>query len=69
MSEEISAGQIVGGSPKNHVKVMRADGSHYWRRTASAIKKGVKHHKDPMKKKMKRKSTKKSPKKRKSASK
>lgn len=51
--------QLEGGSPKHHVKVMRADGTHYWRRTKSAMKRGYLHHKE----RMRRKSAKKSPRK------
>jgi hypothetical protein len=58
----LSGGEVVGlegGSPKHHKMVKRADGTHYFRRTASAIRRNIRHHKDPMKRSMKRKSSKK----------
>ena len=54
--------QLEGGSPKHHMKVMRKDGTFYWRRTKSAVKRGYLHHKE----RMRRKSAKKSPRKKRS---
>jgi hypothetical protein len=58
-AEAVDAG-LAGGSPKHHMKVMRKDGTHYWRRTKSAMRRGFLHHRE----KMRRKSAKRSGKKR-----
>lgn len=51
MGGELEGGKCIGGGgPKDHKKVMRKNGTFYWRRTSAAIKRGVKHHKSSRRK-------------------
>ena len=56
---QLSGGEVVdasldGGAKskfRGHKKVHRADGTTYWRRTKSAMRRGIKHHKSVHRKK------------------